>query len=261
MRVVLTGASGQLGAYLVDGLIGAGHEVRAWSGSERGARCGVGLRPVDLTDEGAVSRALADDDPEVVLHAAALSAAEAVRRDPERGRAVNVEATERLAHWCAEHDRRLVFTSTDLVFDGARAWSREEDPAEPVLEYGRTKKEAETAVVAVPRGLVARVSLLYGSSCGGSPPSFFDRALDALSAGETQTFFNDEFRTPLHYATAAAILVRLIDSDATGLLHVAGRERASRPELMQRARRNLGSIPAICSQTTGSTCFTRTETG
>jgi dTDP-4-dehydrorhamnose reductase len=74
-----------------------------------------------------------------------MSAAEAVRLDPARGRAVNTEATARLADWCARRDRRIVYTSTDLVFDGSRPWSREEDRAEPVLAYGRTKRDAEPA--------------------------------------------------------------------------------------------------------------------
>src|SRR4051812_31318553 len=116
MRVVLTGASGQLGAYLVDRLVEAGHEVSAWSGRGGGPRRGVPLRPIDLADPEATPRALAACDPEVILHTAAVSAAEAVWRDPARGRAVNTEATARLADWCARRGRRIVYTSTDLVF-------------------------------------------------------------------------------------------------------------------------------------------------
>src|SRR4051812_21868766 len=58
MRVVLTGASGQLGAYLVEGLVRSGHQVFAWSGRETGVRCGVQLRPIDLIDQAAVGAAL-----------------------------------------------------------------------------------------------------------------------------------------------------------------------------------------------------------
>ena len=239
MRVVLTGASGQLGAYLVGRLVAAGHEVSAWSGTDTGMRGGVALRPVDLTDAEAIGRALDEDDPEAIVHAAAISAADAVRRDPAQARAVNVEATARLADWCARRGRRLVFTSTDLVFDGSHPWYREEDPAEPVLAYGRTKREAEPAVLAIPRGLVARVGLLYGPAREGRA-TYFDRTIAGLRAGQPQTFFEDEFRTALDYATAAAILVRLAESGATGLLHVAGRERVSRYELIRRATVALG---------------------
>jgi dTDP-4-dehydrorhamnose reductase len=239
MRVVVTGASGQLGSYLVERLVAGGHQPIAWSGSSRGARAGVPIVPVDLTDAGQAEHALAEADPEVVFHAAALSASEAVLRDPVQGRALNVDATRRLAAWCARHRRRLVFTSTDLVFDGSRGWYREDDPAEPVMAYGRTKREAERAVIEAEAGLVARVSLLFGpSKCGRE--SYFGQTLAAIRAGRSQTLFDDEFRTPIDLATAAQVLVRLAETGTTGLIHVAGAERMSRFELIRRASAALG---------------------
>ncbi len=244
MRVVLTGSSGQLGAYLVDHLVASGHELRAWSGTETGTRGGCTLWPLDLADAGAIDRALAEADPEAIVHAAAISTPDAVRRDPARARVVNVEATARLADWCRRKDRRLVFTSTDLVFDGSGSWYREEDEARPIVAYGQTKRAAEVAVLDVPRGLVARLSLLYGPARGGRP-TYFDRTIAGLRAGQPQTFFEDEFRSALDYATAAAILARLVASDATGLLHVAGRERVSRYELARRIAAAQGLDPNL----------------
>ncbi len=197
MRIVVTGASGRLGSEVVDRLRRAGrHEVFGWSGTTRGRRAEPSLRPVDLADEPALAEALEEADPEAVIHAGALSSAEAVRRDPARARAVNVEATRHLAEWAAARGRRLVFTSTDLVFDGSRSWNREDDPARPILAYGRTKLEAESHVLRVPRGLVARLSLLFGRTRSGIP-DFFGQAIDALGRGESRSFFEDEFRTPL----------------------------------------------------------------
>lgn len=239
MRIVLTGASGTLGAYLVESLAERGHAVIAWSGAERGERAGIPLHPVDLEDREAIAERLEGDDPDAVIHAAAMAATESVRRDPERGRRINVLATQEIAQWCAKRGRRLVFTSTDLVFDGSRSWYRESDPAEPLPVYGRTKREAEPAVLAVPGALVARLCLLYGPSRSGRP-AFFDRAIDAMRRGETQTFFEDEFRTPLDLATAARALSRLTEMQVAGIVHVAGAERMSRHELMRRAASALG---------------------
>jgi len=244
MRIVLTGASGSLGAYLVESLLRRGHEVIAWSGSGVGERFGVPLVPLNLEDEEAIADRLDLDDPAAVLHAAAMSAAESVRRDPERGNRINVLATQRIADWCARRNRRMVYTSTDLVFDGSRSWYREDDPAEPILAYGRTKRDAEPAVVAVPGGLVARLSLLFGPSHSGRD-AFFDRAIAALSLGEPQSFFDDEFRTPLDLSTAANVLVRLTEMQVAGIVHVAGSERMSRHELMSRAASALGLDGAL----------------
>jgi dTDP-4-dehydrorhamnose reductase len=244
MLILLTGASGQLGAYLMDRLLGHGHEVIAWSGTDRGDRRGVAFTPIDLADAEATESALDRADPDAIIHAAALSAAEAVRLDPPRASAINVDATSRIADWSDRHGRRLVFTSTDLVFDGSRPWNREDDPAEPILAYGRTKRLAEPAVLATPKGIVARLSLLFGPTrCGR--PSFFDQAIDAIWMGQSRAFFEDEYRTPLDLLTAAEILVRLAESEVTGLIHVAGAERMSRFDLMRRAATALGLDPSL----------------
>jgi dTDP-4-dehydrorhamnose reductase len=245
MRILVTGGSGRLGSALLDRLVHDGrHEVVAWSGTTVGVRNGVAIRPVELTDGRRVADALDEADPDAVIHAGALSSAEAVHRDPARGRDVNVEATRRLADWAGSRGRRLVFTSTDLVFDGSRSWYREDDEARPVLGYGRTKLEAEAHVVAAPAGLVARLSLLYGPNPSGRP-GFFDLAIEALRRGESRPFFRDEFRTPLDYRTAAAALMQLAESGAVGIVHVGGRERLSRYELMRRAAAVLGIEPGL----------------
>ncbi len=243
MTVLVTGASGNLGAYLIDALRLAGHGVVAWSGSVGGERSGVRLVPVDFEAPDWAGR-LDEADPEAILHAAAIASAESVRRDPPRARAINVSATQAIARWASDRGRRLVFTSTDLVFDGSKPWNREDDPAEPVLEYGRTKKTGEAAIREVSGGLVVRLPLMFGPSrCGR--PAFFDRAIAALGRGEPQTFFEDEFRTPLDYPTAAEGLVRLLESDVAGIVHLAGSERVSRFGLMARIASALGFDPSL----------------
>jgi dTDP-4-dehydrorhamnose reductase len=248
MRIVLTGASGRLGAYLLDQLVAGPHDVLAWSGSSSGSRAGLRFRPVDLGDERAVAAALVESSPDLVIHAAAVSSVDAVRRDRGRARAINVAGTQLLAEWAARHDRRIVFTSTDLVFDGSKSWNREDDPAAPILEYGRTKRAAEPFVLAVPRGLVARISLLYGPT-RSSLEGFFDLAVAGLRQGQPRAFFTDEWRTPLDYFSAARILIELALSELTGIIHLGGPERLSRFELMRRAAIALGIEPSLIRPT------------
>lgn len=242
MTLLITGASGLLGAYLLREARSGGEAVVAWSGARAGEREGVALRPVDFADPGALTSAFREARPDVILHAAAISSAEACRRDPGTARLVNTDATARLAALAAKAKARLVFVSTDLVFDGEHAPYREEDPAVPVSVYGRTKLEAEGPVRAMTRGLVARVSLLYGPSLTGRP-SFFDEQTAALRAGRPVTLFADEWRTPLDLPTAAGALLALARCDATGLLHVGGPERRSRLEMGLRLAEFLG-VPA-----------------
>lgn len=246
MRVVVTGASGQIGAYLLEPFRATGWDVVPWSGGSRGGWGSTTLAPVDLADLDAVDQALREVDPAVILHAGGLSAADQVFKDPERGRIINVEATRHLADWCRDRGRRIIFTSTDMVFDGEGSWYSEDDEPGPIVAYGQTKRDAETAILRAPGGVVARLSLLYGPTrCGR--PGFFDRAVAALRAGSRQTFFHDEHRTPLDYQTAAEALVALVQSDFAGVLHVGGPERLSRFTFMKRVAAALGLDASLVS--------------
>jgi len=99
-------------------------------------------------------------------------------------------------------------------------------------------------VLAVPLGLVARVSLLFGFAWNGRE-AYFDRTVAALRRGESQMLFEDEYRTPLDLGTAARILIALARSDATGIIHVAGPGRMSRHDLIRRSAVALGIEPGL----------------
>ncbi len=245
MRLLLTGASGQLGAYLLRELTAAGEDVTAWSGSRRGELFGVPLQPVDLADAAAVAAAFRQARPGVILHAAAVASIAECHRDPARARRVNVDGTATLAQLAAGAGARFVLVSTDLVFDGESPPYREGDILAPLSVYGRSKADAEAAAsLAAPRVAVARVSLLYGRTLTGRP-SFFDQQADALRKRRPVTLFADEWRTPLHLATAARALVALARSDLDVLLHIGGPERLSRLEMGQRLAHFLGADPGV----------------
>ena len=145
-----------------------------------------------------------------------------------------------VAEECARSGTRLVFISTDLVFNGERGGYREEDEPAPLSVYGRSKRDAEAIVRASPNSVVVRLSLLYGPSLNGCP-SFFDEQTVALRTGRNVTLFTDEWRTPLDLPTAARALAALAAADATGLLHIGGPERLSRYEMGLRLASSLGA--------------------
>jgi dTDP-4-dehydrorhamnose reductase len=244
MRVLVTGASGQLGGYLLRELRRRGVDAMAWSGSRTGRLFDADLQPVDLADAGRVADAFRLARPDAVIHAAALSSMAACYQDPDRARRVNTEGTAVLAGLADRAGIRFVYVSTDLVFDGTRGGYHEEDLPAPVSVYGRSKADAEPAALACRRGLVARVSLMFGPTLVGRP-SFFDEQIAALTEQRPVTLFADEWRTPLGYATAAKALVELLSADVTGVLHVGGPERLSRLEMGQRLAAFLGADASV----------------
>ena len=240
MRLLLTGASGRLGGYLLRELARTEWPVVAWTGSHTGRSYGAELEPVDLADRDHVVRAFREARPTAVIHAAALASVAECHRSPERARRVNAEGSGTLARLAAEAGARLVYVSTDLVFDGRRGNYREDDPISPLSIYGTTKAAGEEAVLAVPRNAVVRVTLLFGPTLTGRP-SFFDDQLAALRSRRPIRLFRDEWRTPLSLAVAAPALLAVCRADFTGLLHLGGPERMTRLEMGRRLAAYLRS--------------------
>ena len=238
-RVLVTGATGQLGAYLVRELSGREASVVAWGHSRRTEVCGFPTMPVDLTDRDQLATAFGQTVPDVVIHAAAMAAVGDCARDPHRAAAVNIDGTAALAELCDTAGTRLVFVSTDLVFDGEGAPYAEDVPPMPLSVYGRTKAAAELTVLASRRNVDVRISLLFGPSLNGKL-NFFDTQVTALRNGQPVRLFHDEWRTPLGLSTAARALVDVATSDMSGLLHIGGPERMSRLEMSQRLAVHLG---------------------
>ena len=241
MRLLVTGASGQLGSYILRECRRQGDTVVAWSGRRQGELFGSPLRPVDLADPDQIATAFRDARPDRVVHAAALAVVSDCQREPRRAEQINTRGSAVLAELANGAKVPLVYVSTDMVFDGERAPYREEDAAAPLSVYGRTKVEAERAILAYPRNTVARVPLLFGPSVVGRP-TFFDRQALALRQGQPVALFHDEWRTPLSLLMAARALLGL--RDPPGLLHVGGPERLSRLQMGQRLAAFLSCDPA-----------------
>lgn len=219
-RVLLTGASGFLGHYLEAELRGRGLEVVT-----------AGRRGCALTLDLGAPETIADRVrpllPVLVLHAAAMSSLAACEAGPERAARVNTTASEQLARLAGEG---LLLVSTDLAFDGDAAPYAAGDAPRPRSVYGRTKVDAETAVLAE-GARVVRVPLLFGPSFDGQRG-----ATDMIrAAGAQVALYTNEYRTPLHAEDAARGLVdALLERHGPRISHLAGGERLSRYELGER---------------------------
>ena len=218
-RVLVTGSSGFLGDTLCRLARKEGYAVWGTFFSGRPDDIpGVRQERLDLKDEPQVAGLVKRVSPEVVIHTAYS----------QKEREVTCHGSRRLVETCASLAEKpyFVLLSTDLVFDGKKGFYCEEDVPEPVMDYGRDKLDAERIVREVlTDSLVVRTSLLYDFA---RVPGHLKFAVEAIGSGQSCTFFQDEFRSPVLVDELAGALLELARMRPEGLLHVAGRDRLDR---------------------------------
>jgi len=263
--VLVLGGSGFLGAHLARAFAARSKQepggvlVHAASRSPGPIAPGAQFHAFDASLPGALPALLDALAPSLVLNACAHARLAECERAPELAELLNADLPGRLAVECRRRGARLVQVSTDLVFgNGApqRGW-REDDRAEPLSVYGRTKLAGEQRVLeAGGDALVVRLPLLYGDSFGRELGAS-DALHAALARGERPRLYVDELRTPLEVSLAAELVRELARGTQRGLLHVAGPRRLSRHELglellaaggiePAAARARLDAVPRSC---------------
>jgi dTDP-4-dehydrorhamnose reductase len=226
---LVTGASGSLGWVLAETLA-SDMDVIATCFSHPLVPEGTRRVSLDLDDPAAMKTLLAEYRPGVVYHVAAMTDPDQCERNPEGAESVNFTATRELAHWAGTAGAKLVFVSTDLVFDGSRGNYNENDEPAPLSVYGRTKLLAEGAVLnGCPRAVVIRSSLFYGIG-GPTGRTFLSSLLGTLSRGDRMRLFVDQKRNPVFLEDVARAMITAAKFDLEGLFHVAGSEIVTRYE-------------------------------
>lgn len=240
-RWLVTGASGQLGGVVAERLaaLGAAANTLALIGAGGFAASEIEARRIDLADHDALDKVVRAFGPTRILHIGAMTAVGDCHRDPRRADAINVGATRILTACARELDARMLFTSTDMVFDGDGAPYDESDEPAPLSDYGRTKVRAEYALTAAPGALAVRIPLMVGFPVSGRSTTFVGQ-VEALTSGRPLRLFTDEWRTPITLDDAADALLALAQSALSGVIHVAGPRRMSRFEIVAAVAEALG---------------------
>jgi dTDP-4-dehydrorhamnose reductase len=229
----ITGAGGLIGSYLVRA---AAVQAPDWRIR------GLTRSQLDLCDAAAVRKAFQSDQPDLVIHCAALSKSPDCEADPALAWRCNVETTELLNELTAT--RRFIFFSTDLVFDGREGNYSETASVNPLSVYARTKVAAEKAVLDCRGHTVVRTSLTGGVSPSGDR-GFNEQLRRAWERGEETRLFTDEFRCPIAAAATASLIWKMVQLRLEGLYHLAGSEKLSRWEIGQLLARHWKLQPRM----------------
>lgn len=228
MTVLVTGATGLLGPYLIDALSGLG-PVAATS------RSGPS-HPCDLTDADAVASLMQAVNPAVVVHTAALTDVDGCEEDPARAQALNADATAHLAD-TLEPSAPLVYISTDQVYPDTAGAHREGDES-PVNAYGRSKLAGELAARNHRNALVLRTNF-FGPSKTPNRQSLSDFVERNLRAENPIVLFDDVLFSPLHIETLAQVVAELVAKNVTGVFNAGCRDGMSKADFGFHIARHL----------------------
>ena len=206
MKILITGANGQLGHELQQVL--RDHQLTL-----------LDVPQFNLTKPG-VEEAIAAARPDVVIHAAAYTDVDGAEREPEQAMAINAVGTERVARGVAAVGARLLYLSTDYVFDGRQGVPyRETDEPHPVNAYGRSKLEGERRALAhCPDTLVIRTAWLYGAH----GKNFVKTIMRLVSEQPELRIVSDQRGSPTHSGDLALVIRRILGLKMKGIVHATG---------------------------------------
>lgn len=206
MRILVTGVKGQLGYDVVNELEKRGHTA-----------IGVDIDEMDITDAEAVDRVITEADVEAVIHCAAYTAVDAAEDNLELCRKVNASGTENIAKVCKKLDLKMVYISTDYVFDGEgeRPWEPD-DRRDPLNAYGIGKYEGELAVEEnLEKYFIIRIAWVFGVN----GKNFIKTMLKLGETRDEVSVVNDQIGSPTYTYDLARLIVDMVETEKYGRYH------------------------------------------
>ncbi len=226
MKVGVTGASGMLGTSLVAHL-SEKHKVFATSRSKGIEGDNIEWDCFDLTDIKLLNQWLDKVKPNVVIHCAAIVNVDLCEENVELATELHVETTKAMADYLGSSDGRLIYISTDSVFDGEKQGAYSESDLEnPLNVYAKTKLMGEKPVQSMNNGLVLRVNIIGWTQEGGT--SFAEWILKSLIGNAPLSLFYDVYFSPLHVDNLSLIVGKIIERPIFGLHHCASSDSISK---------------------------------
>ena len=209
MKVFVTGVRGQLGFDVVNECKKRGYEV-----------IGVDIEEMDITDANAVERVITAACPDVVVHCAAWTAVDAAEEAENipKVRAVNAIGTQNIANVCKILGCKLIYVSTDYVFDGqgTKPWMPDQKDYRPLNVYGQTKLEGELAVAGtLEKYFIVRIAWVFGLN----GKNFIKTMLSVGKKYDTVRVVNDQIGTPTYTYDLARLLVDMAKTEKYGYYH------------------------------------------
>ena len=225
---MVTGANGLLGQHLTGKLIEDKYDVVAIGrGPSRlpFPEADYKYYDIDIATELSVHRVFSAESPDIVIHAAAMTQVDDCELNQELCERINVQGTSHVIINAEQFSRKLIYVSTDFVFDGEKGDYAEEDDMGPVNWYGFTKMQAESIVETcdMPWAIV-RTCLVYGNVLTGTRTNIISWVKENLKAGKPIKVVSDQVRTPTYVKDLVNGIMLILKQNGEGTFHIAGKD-------------------------------------
>ena len=241
MKVLVTGVKGQLGYDVVKELTKRNHEA-----------VGVDIEEMDITDFSAVEKVLTAVKPDAVIHCAAWTAVDAAEDNADKVMKINVDGTANIAKVCKAIDAKMVYISTDYVFDGTgeAPWDPDCKDYAPQNVYGMSKLGGEKAVAEIlSKYFIVRIAWVFGKNGN----NFIKTILRLSETHDTLRVVDDQIGTPTYTYDLSRLLVDMIETEKYGYYHatneggyISWAEFAS--EIFKQAKKSTKVIPVTTAE-------------
>ena len=248
MRILITGVSGLLGNNLAWYFRGK-NLVMGFYNTHPVCFAEIECQKVDLLDVPVLGKWVQKFEPEVVIHCAGLTNLDFCEKNQEAAFAANVKATRNLVATLKGSSAKLVYISSDAVYDGKNGNYREEDPVEPMNYYGRTKYEGERESERHGNALILRTNIFGWNVL--PKESLAEWMVSTLMRKELLRGFSDAFFSPIYTFDMASILERCLQKNLRGLYHCGSSTSLSKYEFVLQLSRYFGldaSLVQPCSR-------------
>ncbi|MBT5078756.1 MAG: SDR family oxidoreductase [Candidatus Marinimicrobia bacterium] len=226
MRIGVTGASGMLGTSIISEL-SKKYNILATSRTKGFEAKNIKWDLFDLTNISHLKKWLTNSSPDLVIHCAAMVNIEECEKNLEMARKLHIKSTKTIASYLDLYNKKLIYISTDSVFDGNKKSPYiETDKVGPLNVYAQTKLLGEKYALQSIDGLVLRTNIVGFSQSNSS--SFADWILNGLRMGSPLNLFDDVLFSPLHVKTLTELINRAIDAELSGLFHCTSRDFISK---------------------------------
>ncbi|OED30483.1 dTDP-4-dehydrorhamnose reductase [Methanosphaera sp. WGK6] len=221
MKFFITGGSGLLGERLSavadnDYELISSHNVNP---TENTIKC-------DITNKQEVEQVILKYEPDVIIHCAAMTNVDLCEDEIDKAYAINGNGTGNLAKAAEKIGAKIIYVSTDFVFDGKNGYYKEEDSVNPLGIYAKSKYDGEIQLQQYSNNwAIARVSVLYGWH---NRPNFTTWVINQLRQNNPINIVTDQINSPTFADNAAEIMFEIAKQDKTGIFHTAGNDRISR---------------------------------